>query len=208
MENNSSQHNFCTSCGKEVSKQENFCSSCGAKINRTSDAEISTTTISKKKGGGNQIVLVLVFFVVVFFLVKCGTDNASRPKVEEPTKEAVSDGCSANYTLCKDNADLMNNNKLVSGAQFACKEATNKYVRYGEPDWTMFPFSRFASGEDYPKTGIIRIADNSVKISNGFGAMEKSEVSCQYDLNKSKIELLVINGQPVIYDDADASNSK
>lgn len=211
MQSDSKQNNFCISCGKKVSHQENFCGNCGAPINKEVGKTTTAAVTQKNQNAQLKFILVVILFAVAFYLVKCGTDNASRPNDTEPAKQAtISNGCAENYTSCKDNEDLINNNKMVSDAQFACKEATNKNVRYGDPDWTLYPFPKFSSGDDYPKTGVIRMFDDAVKISNGFGAMERSEVSCQYNLRKSKIELLVINGQPVIYGDTDmdASSAK
>ncbi len=106
--------------------------------------------------------------------------------------------CTAHYTDCKDNSDLVNNYGKIGEIQAACQYATNDHVRYGNPDWPWLPFDSFFAGKDDVQTGVVRLLETNVQIQNGFGAMAHSRVVCDYDLRTGTVVLLNINGEPIL----------
>jgi hypothetical protein len=51
----------------------------------------------------------------------------------------------------------------------------------------IFFFSSFNSGTNYSSTGIATLIESDAKFQNGFGAMVRSRVVCQYDLRTKKV---------------------
>lgn len=124
------------------------------------------------------------------------TATSAASAAEVPTNPKVT--CTAHYTDCKDNADLVNNYGKIGEIQAACEYATNDHVRYGNPDWPWLPFDSFFAGKDDVQTGVVRLLEPNVQIQNGFGAMVHSRVVCDYDLRTSTVVLLNINGEPIL----------
>jgi hypothetical protein len=77
-------------------------------------------------------------------------------------------------------------------ATSACKQALEQPVKFGDPEWTWGAFGTFRKGDDYPKTGLVKIIDPDVKIPNGFGAKGHSKVECWYDLNKKSATIMSV----------------
>jgi len=84
----------------------------------------------------------------------------------------------------------MNHYWKTGEAQRACKEALGKSVKFGDPEWTWGAFGSFRIGDDYPKTGLLKLVDPDVQIPNGFGAKVHSKVECWYDLNKKSATIM------------------
>ena len=69
-------------------------------------------------------------------------------------------------------------------ARVQCKEETNQQAKYGNPEWHGWMkelFGYYKLGDDAVKTGLIRL-DKDVELENMFGAMERVQVICTYDL--------------------------
>jgi hypothetical protein len=137
------------------------------------------------------VTLLLIFFGVPFF---AGSHNQKN--------DNQATGCAGNYRSCKDNADLINNydpmGKMID-AKVACKQAIRDHVKYGSPEWgALSQFGSYRRGDDSPKTGIIMLVDENVKIQNMYGAKVNSTVACEYNFNSVKVLTIVINGEPII----------
>ena len=167
----------CHECGGDVSTEAAACPKCGAKPRPQNSP-------SRKKFLGILALLGAVVFATYLVDVYSHTEN-------------VASGCASNFKECIDNGDLVNHYKRITSAQYDCKEEVNKHVKYGEPDWQfMTEFGTYNVGDDYAKTGIALLFDSNVKIQNQYGAMEKSKVSCNFDLNSGRVLEIAINGMP------------
>lgn len=169
----------CKECGAQISTSAKLCPQCGYKPRRTSLLMWGAT------------ILLLIFFGVPFL---AGSYN------NKGDNQAT--GCAGNYKSCKDNADLINNYDQMGkifDAKVACKRAIGDHVKYGSPEWgALVGFGSYRRGDDFPKTGIIMLVDDNVKIQNMYGTKVNSTVACEYDLNYRKVLTIVINGEPII----------
>lgn len=95
--------------------------------------------------------------------------------------EAVSPSCYSQIDKCTDNADVVNNHGRMSKAKAACMSMANGMANFGKPDWPMVPFGKFSRGSDYPTRNAVVLFDDDVMFSNGFGAMERTPLRCDYD---------------------------
>lgn len=148
--------------------------------------------VSQSSIGRTPSVSALGCFVIVAtFVSGCGenskTDNQSKNKVP------LQNNCVNNYKACPDNEALINNYPHTQ-AKVSCESAVEGHVKYGTPNWSWGSFGKFYQGDDYVKTGIIRIADDGVQIQNMYGAMVNSKVECEYDLESEKVLTIMING--------------
>jgi len=105
--------------------------------------------------------------------------------------------CDDDWTKCKDNADLVNNN---SEAQIdACQDQVAEQARYGDPKWCSGwfcqKFGKFRVGGDAPKTGVLVLIDGMLQLQNGFGAYAHVTATCIYDLKKKTVIDLAIDQQ-------------
>ena len=86
------------------------------------------------------------------------------------------------------------NSKLIE-AEVACRMGAERKSRFGDGSWSWVKFGRFSGGDDYIKTGRLRMKDVNVTFPTGQGGQVRSEVSCAYDLNAGKIESVFITEQ-------------
>jgi hypothetical protein len=100
--------------------------------------------------------------------------------------------CKSDWHLCVDNSDFANNYDDRFKIKSACKRAAEDRAKYGDVEWPWLAFSSYIPGDDYPKTGIIKVAEKDAKFTNGFNAKVRSFVSCTYDLNSNKVTDIVI----------------
>jgi hypothetical protein len=130
---------------------------------------------------GKVILLVVAFALVVAGLEKLGL-------VSKPAPTAPPSACSTNWTLCVDNADLVNNNRSVRiDAKAACTTAANERARYGTPVWPSGSFDQYIPGNDYITTGRMVLREDDVKFQNGFGVLARTSVTCTYDLRSRQV---------------------
>jgi hypothetical protein len=124
---------------------------------------------------GRLIGILLLVGIVAFGL--------SRPS------PPAAPSCKSDWTLCSDNADLVNHYDKMLDAKIYCQIEANKLANYGTPVWgpEIGIFSRFKTGNDSPRTGIVRLVDDDVQFSNMFGGMQYSMVSCKYDLANKRV---------------------
>jgi hypothetical protein len=132
----------------------------------------------------------LVIFIGFAFLIGLSSEKNNRPPTAE---EKAKTACREDYMLCRDNADMINNYSKMFDATYACKQELNKSVKFGEPEWSWVPFGSFYPGNDFVKTGLVKIVDKDVKIQNAFGAKVNSVVECWYDFH-NKTALIIKAG--------------
>ena len=209
----------CRECGAQVSTEAKTCPHCGVG-NPTAKPPMRTT------GAGWLIVIAAIGGVIYWVSSSSGSDSgkavpaaasmsasaalssstigalaaasSSPARVVAPPPTAT---CATDYTVCKDNADLVNNYDKIIDAQSACRSTTDASVKYGNPDWPWLPFGSYFPGNTYVKAGVVRLAEDKVQIQNGFGAMVHSQVICDYDLKAKKVVMLSINGDPQMFGD-------
>jgi hypothetical protein len=91
--------------------------------------------------------------------------------------------CASDWTKCVNNGEMANGNIDWISANVACKFAANDRAKYGNPEWpSLTYFENFYPGTNYITTGIATLIEPDVKFQNGFGAMVRSSVFCEYDL--------------------------
>ncbi len=211
----------CRECGGQVSTEATACPHCGAPVRPLSPAQGAPRSAKRPRRTWPIIVATVVLLAL---WISHESSRRSPPANSEPTAAAASSpaaapasqpaapvvvaaSCKSDYHLCRDNSDLVNNFDGIIAAQVACKEATDEHVQYGSPDWPWFIyFSSFFPGHNYAKHGIVDLIDDRVKIQNRYGAMARSRVVCEYDLQAKKVTMLLINGQmlilePKLYED-------
>lgn len=169
---------ICHECKNEVSSEASTCPKCGAKV-------------KKPMGWVAKTVLILIATLIVLSMFA-----SNQQKVNAVTSE-----CVTNYKACKDNEDLINNydSLAIIEARGRCKLSVNEHVKFGSPEWDWLYLTRFSDGNDYVKTGVIRIADYDVKIENEYGAKGHTKVVCSYDLDSKKVLDITIGGEPIIF---------
>lgn len=169
----------CRECGEPVSTAAVACPKCGAPPKK------------QKSGDGiSSAIAVVIVLVVGYNLIKSNSSDTSPGSTAAATEPAAS--CKTDWHLCSDNADLINNNSSILGAQIACKSSANDLAKFGSPEWPWLPFGSFYKGDDGVKTGKLRLVEKDAKFQNGFGAMAHVIVNCTYDLtSKSVIDVSV-----------------
>lgn len=158
----------CGECGVDVSDKAVSCPKGGVAI----------AAIKKKESYLWLLTLPLVIIVIYYInipSVKITSDN------NHPT-------CKSDYRLCKDNADIANNNEDYQLADNECEKMLNSLAEYGKPqyDGSIISFPYFRSGDDYKTTGIVK-PSGKVSMQNQFGATKNAEVTCEYDLKSKKV---------------------
>lgn len=113
----------------------------------------------------------------------------AQKEKEEAARKRLS-ACTADYTKCPNNEDLINNYNGIAGAKAACQIEAEKLTKWGSPQWDWSKFGTFYSGTDYVTSGVIRIVDKNVKFQNGFGAYGRVEIECHYDLKSKQIDAI------------------
>jgi hypothetical protein len=116
---------------------------------------------------------------------------------EEGTPEVTPEiiACRHDWQKCANNIDLMHNNFGAIEAKTACHMAADALAKYGTPEWGWLTFGWFTSGDDFPKTGVLRLADKNVKFSNVFGAMVHMTAICTYSLKTKEVESVTVDPQ-------------
>lgn len=117
--------------------------------------------------------------------------EAERAAAEErAAEEAAANSCERNWKKCKDNEDLVNNYRAMTGLQIKCQYAVDAAAKYGEPEWggwLSIPFSTYVTGDSSLKDGVIILIDEEVKMQNSFGTYSRSEPRCTVDLDTGEI---------------------
>jgi hypothetical protein len=162
----------CRECKLQVSTTAKICPHCGVR-NPTSNPS------------RRAIVALLVILAIMIFGAINQTQTPKQAEVVEAT-------CKNDFRKCLDNEDMVNNYSRVYEAKAACKTQLSDSVKFGEPEWSWGSFGSFFVGDDYPKTGVVRLIDDRVKIQNAFGAQQNSRVVCSYNFNEKKAVIVSI----------------
>jgi len=113
-----------------------------------------------------------------FGVLSGGNSNSTAPPAKPET------ACKADWTKCVDNSEMANNFDGYHKAEYACKRQATDLAKYGTPEWPWFAFGSFYPG---PNTGTVTLIERDAKFQNGFGAMARSRVECQYDFRANKV---------------------
>lgn len=135
--------------------------------------------------------------VVVLGAVQYGSSSdaadADTPAAAQIERAAAPEAsCKTDWRLCKDNADLMNNYRRLDWARAECYVAADHKSRYGNGKWGWLKFQTLFAGDDYVKTGVVKMVDDKVSFPNAYGAMEHTRALCHYDLNTSSVQTVSI----------------
>jgi len=133
-------------------------------------------------------ILALILVSVLLRLLGGDQDSASKSAASKSAAPCVN-----SYTACSDNADMVNNYRKMFDAKWACRREIDDRAKYGTPEWSWITFGQFYKGNDYPKTGLVKIIDDDVKIPNAFGAKARSTVVCWYDFVSGKAVIKSVN---------------
>ena len=164
----------CRECGKDVSTEAKACPHCGAP---------SPVRQEMSPAASLGCLTVLAAIVATIWWISASTSAPS---------------CFDNYSLCKNNADLINHYRGIAAATTACQDAVNQSARYGAPKWQDVPFGTFLTGNDYVKSGVINLIDKDVQIPNVFGGVRNTSAFCAYDLKRQRLVTVRVDGIDVL----------
>lgn len=130
----------------------------------------------------------VVFGITTALIVVLGVANSLHPQtVAQEQERQYGQACRQDWTKCTDNADIIENHLRGGEAKTVCKDALAAFVKYGTPEYRWgTSFGTYLTGNDYLQTGIAKLIDEDVQISNGFGAKAHSDVECWYDMHIKK----------------------
>jgi hypothetical protein len=180
----------CKECNHQISNQAKTCPSCGCPV------ELNKGSLTHWMGIGFTVAITLLLIYAIF--------QPSKPLTpEEKAAKSYIEACKNDYTSCNNNADLINNYSKIFDATRACQDVIEDKTKYGV-EWPVFPFGSFSSGEDYPETSAILIADKQLKVKNEFGTFGKAIAKCRYNLASSKVIMATLD-EKIIYADTSAT---
>jgi hypothetical protein len=164
----------CRECNGKVWRSAEYCEHCGVRYPAKGfpiEAEKSPPRLSRLLG----IVLLVIVILVIIKASGTGSNEPASP-------------CRSDWSRCTDNADLVNNYSQIDHAQFDCKREAAQRAKYGDPKFlSLYYFSTFYKGDQYPKTGKATLVEKDAQFQNAFGAMVHSEVTCIYDLRAKQV---------------------
>jgi hypothetical protein len=143
---------------------------------------------SLRLGCGGAIVIIIGLIVYAKFIEQPDSPAAHVPISAQESVAVEAPSCVLQWRLCKDNADMANNNKEAHSAAFRCETEADKHVKFGEAKWSWTPFSTFQIGDDYVKTGLVIKIDKRVQFQNQFGAWAHMRATCVYDIVKHEVK--------------------
>jgi hypothetical protein len=119
-----------------------------------------------------------------------GGDKKAAAQIDPTTP------CSENWTMCRDNADLVNYSAKADDARQACIAAVDEASKYGPPKWCSGwlceDFASYRMGKNAPDDGLITLIDDHVQIKNSLGTRVRSTVYCTYNIRTEKVVALDI----------------
>ena len=95
--------------------------------------------------------------------------------------------CREDWSVCVDNEELIDDYRGIWSAKWECKRVANNRSRFGDIKFSGIPFGAFLNGDDYPKTGTIRLFEVGAEVPNAFGGYVRRRVGCTYDLKTEKV---------------------
>jgi hypothetical protein len=127
---------------------------------------------------------LLVVGLILYSGVLSSTDK--QPRAASPAAVPATPSCKSDWTKCTDNSDMANNYGGWFDVKYDCKKQANDLAKYGTPEWPWLAFSSFYPGTNY-STGIVTVIEPDAKFQNGFSAMVRSRVVCEYDLRAKRV---------------------
>lgn len=131
---------------------------------------------------------------VAYLSFGAGSSGGDKDAVAQNDSEA---NCAENWTMCRDNADLVNYSSKADEARHACIAAVNETGKYGHPKWCSGwlceDFANYQTGTNAPDDGLITLIDNHVQMQNGAGSWTHSTAYCTYNMRTEKVINLSIN---------------
>lgn len=86
----------------------------------------------------------------------------------------------------------MDNYRGMLEVRGSCEAKAEDDARFGAPQWPSLAFSHFVKGADAPTTGVITITEPTASFQNQFGAYQRAQVICDYDLAAKKVKTLAV----------------
>jgi hypothetical protein len=134
---------------------------------------------------------IAVIACVAYFTFGMGSSGGGKEAIAESDPEA---NCAEAWTMCRDNADLVNYSSKANDARHACIAAVNEAGKYGRPKWCSGwlceDFASYQMGADAPDSGLITLIDDHVQMQNSFSAWVPSTVYCTYNIRTAKVVTL------------------
>jgi TPR repeat protein len=117
-----------------------------------------------------------------------GHDNSTK------ALKVMNDACRKDWRNCVDNEMFVDGSPWEhTNAKVACKRAVSNAATHGEPEFNWVAFGSYYKGDDYIKTGIVKLTDDEVMMFNGFGGKSKTSITCRYDINSKTVLGIVMN---------------
>jgi hypothetical protein len=137
------------------------------------------------------IALIAGFAYLSFGL---GSSDGDREDVAQNDSEA---NCAENWTMCRDNADLVNYSRKAHEARRACISAVDEAGKYGPPKWCSGwlceDFASYRIGSNAPDDGLLTLIDNHLQTQNAPGAWSRATAYCTYNIRTAKVVALSIS---------------
>lgn len=178
----------CHECGKEVSTAAASCPGCGAPV------------AIKKPNAVRGMVKTATYTLligVVFFVAMANQKNEARnnsPSQAYPLAEPQKT-CKTDYTLCADNKGVMEEYGGSRKARRKCEKKLSDLAPFGEPEYSgSGRFGYYHVSDDAPKTGEMSFIEKNVRLSNGFGAKQKTSVECVYSFEHDAVYKIIVDG--------------
>jgi hypothetical protein len=136
---------------------------------------------------------IAVVACVVYFSFWMGSSGRGKQAIAQGDPEA---NCAGLWTMCRDNADLVNYSSKAIDARHACIAAVNAAGKYGHPKWCSGwlceDFASYQMGANAPDDGLLTLIDDHVQMQNSLSAWVPSTVYCTYNIRTAKVVTLNI----------------
>lgn len=160
----------CPQCGHQISPEARDCPACGHPL-----AALAASRASRRAGAGCAIVILIVVIGLIALI-----QEGSRLQEEE----AKNPTCISDFTLCKDNEELVSHHqsKAHDFIGVECASVAESQATYGSPElsWPRFPW--YVRGDSFVHSGVARLIDREARFKNAFVASVAVIATCDYDL--------------------------
>jgi hypothetical protein len=88
---------------------------------------------------------------------------------------------------------MNSDNSIVKKANAACKIAADHQNKYGDGTWHWgWSFGKFYRGDDYVKSGVMKVIDDDIMFPNRYGGKVRSNVLCTFDMRTGEVTDVLI----------------
>jgi hypothetical protein len=133
------------------------------------------------------------------FFEKAVEEKANQKKLEVAAQAKARDvaenqqnSCQNDWTKCNDNTEIVDRYNRTAHMQNMCKKASEAQANY-DTEWPWVFFQAAIPGTTGPIYGEIEMIERGAKFQNGFGALQKVRILCQYDLRSERVTKLEVN---------------